>query len=90
MKRGNCYVVSEAIYHVFKKTNVHGWKSMHMNHENESHWFLKHESGMILDLTAGQFKKKPDYSKAKGMGFLTKEPSRKAAKLMETMLWQEK
>lgn len=75
--RGNCYVTSEALYHLLGGKES-GWKPMNMKHEGESHWFLKHKSGLILDATASQFKKKPDYQKARGRGFLTKQPSLRA------------
>ena len=57
----------------------------------DTHWFLQHETGMRIDITAQQF---PDdleipYSKAIGSGFLTKAPSRKATALMDSLLWQE-
>jgi hypothetical protein len=55
---------------------------MHMTHLGASHWFLKHESGFILDLTGDQFGMTLDYSKARGTGFLTKEPSKRAKKLL--------
>lgn len=85
--RGNCYVTSEAVFHLLggKKT---GWKPMTMRHEGDTHWFLKHNSGMILDLTVSQFKEKPDYTLAKGCGFLTKHPSKRAKDLMNNMVWQ--
>ena len=87
--RGNCYVTSEAAYHLLGgKTS--GWKPMQMQHEGESHWFLKHkETGLVLDLTAKQFKTLPDYSKARGRGFLTKFPSARAIDMAEKMVWQE-
>lgn len=92
--RGNCYVLSEALYWTLYFSSdpkeKFEWKPMHMRHEGESHWFLKHSNGMILDLTAKQFKKKPDYGKARGKGFLTNYPSERAIKLMEVMLWQPK
>jgi len=87
-KRGNCYVTSEALYHLLGGKDA-GWKPMNMRHENDSHWFLKHEDGKILDLTVSQFKKTPDYSKAKGRGFLTKKPSKRAKQLMETLVWSK-
>ena len=79
---GHCYVASEALYHLLggKKT---GWKPMFIKHENESHWFLKSNSGTILDPTAEQFETKVDYSKAKGKGFLTSSPSRRTSILLE-------
>jgi hypothetical protein len=78
---GHCYVASEAAYYLLGGKEE-GWKPMHMTHLGASHWFLKHESGFILDLTYNQFKSPLDYSKARGSGFLTKEPSKRAKKLL--------
>jgi hypothetical protein len=85
--RGNCYVTSEAIYHLIGGKRA-GWKPMRMRHEGETHWFLQHESGMVLDATAAQFTRIPDYTKARGCGFLTKKPSARAVALMGRMVWQ--
>jgi hypothetical protein len=60
-----------------------------MRHESDTHWFLKHQSGFILDLTAKQFETPPDYSLAIGSGFLTRKPSRRAREMIQKMLWQE-
>lgn len=87
MIRGNCYVACEAIYHLIGGKKA-GWKPMNMKHEGDSHWFLKHKSGLILDPTAKQFRTLPDYPKAKGKGFLTKKPSFRATLLMHEILWQ--
>jgi len=84
--RGNCYHTSEAVYHLLGGKKA-GWKPMVMKHEGGSHWFLKHESGMIVDLTVRQFKKKPNYKKAKGCGFLTKKPSWRAEDVMTVLIW---
>lgn len=78
---GQCYVASEAAYYLLGGKEE-GWKPMHMKHLGVSHWFLKHESGFILDLTASQFQSPLDYSGARGTGFLTKEPSKRAKKLL--------
>ena len=75
--KGQCYVMSEVMYHLFGGKNA-GWKPMRMTHEGVSHWFIQHEMGMIVDLTARQFKTMPDYRKAVGCGFLTKQPSKRA------------
>lgn len=89
---GHCYVASEAAYYLLGGKEE-GWKPMHMTHLGVSHWFLKHESGFILDLTYNQFKNTPDYSKARGTGFLTKTPSKRAKKLIirmrESHTWNE-
>ena len=90
MQRGNCYYSSEALYHILGGKRA-GWKPMHMKTDRGkySHWFLKHETGVILDPSVRQFKRKPDYTKARGSGFLTSRPSGKAKKLMTKLTWQE-
>ena len=60
---------------------------MRMKHEGDTHWFLKNGE-LIVDATVAQFKTKPDYSKAIGTGFLTKNPSKRAQQMMESMVWQ--
>jgi hypothetical protein len=87
VKRGNCYVTSEALFHLLGGKAA-GWKPMVMTHQGGTHWFLKHEDGMILDATARQFDAPPDYSKARGCGFLTVIPSKKARELIERLVWQ--
>ena len=89
MRRGNCYVTSEAAFHLLGGKEA-GWIPMRMHHEGDTHWFIKHKSGFILDLTAKQFKTPPDYSLAVGSGFLTREPSKRAKKMIQLMLWQER
>lgn len=86
--RGNCYVTSEALYHLLGGKES-GWKPMRMRWEGDTHWFLKRHDGMILDLTTLQFKHKPNYALAVGCGFLTKKPSKRAQSLMDKMLWQK-
>jgi hypothetical protein len=85
--RGNCYVTSEALYHLLGGRAA-GWKPMTMRHEGDTHWFLRHDSGTIVDATASQFKQLPDYTKARGCGFLTRQPSKRAAALMTDLVWQ--
>jgi len=85
--RGNCYVTCEALYHLIGGKRA-GWKPMQMKYCGESHWFLKHDFGIILDPTARQFEVEPDYSEARGRGFLTKRPSKRAQELMQKLLWQ--
>lgn len=85
---GNCYYTSEALYHLLGGKRA-GWKAMRMNtRATGSHWFLKHESGLIIDATRKQYGSfVPDYSKARGTGFLTKQPSAHARRLMKVMVW---
>lgn len=88
--RGNCYVASEALYHLLGGKKA-GWTPVFMNtRATGNHWFLKHESGLILDATSQQFKRgiKPDYSRGRSRGFLTRRPSRRAQQLMNDLVWQ--
>lgn len=78
---GHCYVASEAAYYMLGGKEE-GWTPQFIRHLGCSHWFLKHESGFILDLTYNQFKSPIDYSKARGTGFLTKTPSKRTVKLL--------
>lgn len=86
--RGNCYVASEALYHLLGGKEA-GWKPMMVKHEGDTHWFLKHTSGLIIDPTVSQFKESPPYEEARGCGFLTKQPSKRAQNLMQKIVWQE-
>lgn len=87
---GHCYIASEAAYHLLGGKEE-GWKPMFVRHLGCPHWFLKHESGFILDLTADQFKTSVDYNKGRGTGFLTKEPSKRTKTLIkridDSALW---
>ena len=90
--RGNCYVTCEALWHLLGGPKS-GWKPMYVKHEGDTHWFLKHLAcggcpEAILDPTISQFKSKPDYTSARGCGFLTSKPSKRAKKMMRIMVWQ--
>lgn len=85
---GHCYVASEAALFLLRNRGIKGWKPMFIQHEGEPHWFLRHTSGLILDLTAEQFKTPVPYELAKGKGFLTKEPSKRAMEVVHR--WQER
>ena len=58
------------------------------------HWYLKHETGVIVDPTDIQFKYPPTNLArarlARGSGFLTKLPSKRALELMKELVWQTK
>lgn len=78
---GHCYAASEALFHALGR-QAQGWKSMTMRFGAGTHWFLKHESGVVLDPTWDQFGVPVPYGQARGAGFLTVKPSRRA----QTML----
>lgn len=85
---GKCYVATEAVYYLAGGKEA-GLKPMRMKvpveddgYEQITHWFLRGPNGEVIDLTAGQFKRIPDYSTAIGSGFMTKHPSSMASELM--------
>lgn len=80
-----CYVVSELLYHALGGKEA-GWKPMQMQHEGASHWFLRHADGTILDATVTQFETVPDYTVARGKGFLTKSASARTRALAERVI----
>lgn len=86
-RRGNCYVASEALYHALGGKRA-GWTPMRMRVPGDTHWFLRHASGVIVDPSRQQFRKPLDYSKARGAGFLTRRPSKRARILLDTLTFQ--
>lgn len=79
---GHCYTASEALYHAMGGKAA-GLTPMQINHEGAPHWFLKTKDGGIIDPTADQFKTPVPYEKAKGKGFLTRQPSKRARTILE-------
>lgn len=85
--RGNCYVTSEALYHLLGGKAA-GWVPMNMRWEGESHWFLRNRiTSTIVDVTVSQFKHRPNYGLARGRGFLTRRPSAAATRLMGRLVY---
>lgn len=81
---GHCYAASEAMYHTLGGKEA-GWTPQSIRHEGSPHWFLKHESGKILDPTGDQFKTPVPHDQAVGKGFLTKVPSKRAREIMRRL-----
>ena len=79
----HCYIASE-VYYFLQGGKDAGLKPMNMKHEGSSHWFIK-DGDEVIDITVGQFNEAPDYSKARGRGFLTKRPSKRAQWLIVSM-----
>ena len=75
---GHCYVASEALYHLLGG-RVAGLKAMSIQHEGGPHWWIRDAAGNDIDLTAAQFSTPVPYSLGVGRGFLTHEPSQRAA-----------
>lgn len=79
---GHCYVASEAYYHIVGKHDGFRPKCMKIN--GVTHWWLQRGSN-IIDLTSDQFNFQPNYwsDSARGRGFLTKGPSKRARVLID-------
>lgn len=94
LERGNCYAASEALYHILGGKKA-GWKPMRFkftgpDQKLDTHWFLKHTSGLVLDPSVRQFKgAQVPYEKGVGGGFLTKGPSLRARRLIRELTWQQ-
>jgi hypothetical protein len=82
----HCYVASEAFWHMTGKQ----FKPMFIRHEKSPHWFLMAGDGFVIDLTRSQFQTHPNYDSAKGKGFLTKQPSKRAQHLIDRIHKQQK
>jgi hypothetical protein len=75
---GHCYVASESYWHLAGGA-ASGLTPQVIRHEGASHWYLRGADGQIIDLTAGQFQTPVPYAQGRGCGFLTRQPSKRAA-----------
>lgn len=73
---GHCYVASEALYHLL------GGKPMFIRHEGWPHWWIRGPNGETWDLTSAQFRTPVPYGKGVCKGFLTRQPSKRAAEVI--------
>lgn len=79
--RAHCYIASEALYHMLGGPAA-GLTPMNIVHEGSQHWFLRGPNGEIIDPTHGQFENPVPYENARGRGFLTAQPSKRAAEII--------
>lgn len=83
---GHCYVASEALWHLLGGPKS-GYTPQAIRHEGSPHWYLKHKTtGKVIDLTSDQFATPVPYEKGVGKGFLTKEPSKRAQNVIDSVL----
>ena len=73
---GDCYPAAEVVYHAAGGKRA-GLTPAQVEHDGQSHWFVRGESGKIYDPTADQFRTSVPYEDGVGRGFLTKKPSRR-------------
>lgn len=81
---GHCYAASEALYHALGGRAV-GLTPMRLRHEDDPHWYLRTAEGTFLDPTGDQFTSAPPHANGVGCGFLTREPSRRAAEILRRL-----
>jgi hypothetical protein len=81
---GHCYVASEAIYHLLGGREA-GYTPQVIQHEGGAHWFLRGAEGEIIDPTADQFSTPVPYEQGRGVGFLTRQPSKRACVVIERL-----
>ena len=83
---GHCYVAAESLYHMIGGSNSGFFPCRGRDAEGIVHWWLENNEGYILDPTEGQYTKSgkcPPYANGTRGGFLTKDPSKRSAILME-------
>lgn len=73
---GDCYPAAEVVYHAAGGKKA-GLTPAQVEHEGQSHWFVRGGHGKVYDPTADQFETPVPYDEAVGRGFLTKKPSRR-------------
>ena len=59
---------------------------MTLRHEGSPHWWLVGPDNKVIDLTAEQFTAPVPYEQGRAIGFLTREPSRRAATVIARVL----
>jgi hypothetical protein len=94
---GHCYVACEVVKALAReklrpcyvetrgKININGDYRQGQCDWPCSHWFLRTKKGEVIDPTEDQFDHLIPYHNAVGKGFLTKEPSTRARKVIERM-----
>lgn len=79
---GHCYIAAEALWHLLGGP-ASGYKPMTARDpDGGTHWWLQDAQGEPLDPTAAQYLTdglQPPYHLGRGCGFLTRQPSKRAA-----------
>lgn len=83
---GHCYVVTEAIYHLYGKSRGFKPKVVRVPEaDNTTHWWLENAKGERIDGTKEQFESVGitiPYEQGRGSSFLTNKPSYRCNKLI--------
>tara|TARA_Y100000034_G_scaffold130321_2_gene188542 strand:- start:85057 stop:85452 length:396 start_codon:yes stop_codon:yes gene_type:complete len=82
---GHCYAACDALYELIGRKESGFTPHCAKDENGITHWWLQ-RGEEILDPTKEQYTSdgvSPPYSKGKGKGFLTKEPSKRARKIIK-------
>lgn len=90
---GHCYVAAETAYWLFGGPPS-GWKprvarTLDARGESCTHWWIEHPDAGRCDPTAAQFYSRgaqPPYGDARGIGFLTAQPSKRSQTVLSRLL----
>lgn len=77
---GHCYVACEVLWHAGLCEMSYRPESLRW--EGGVHWRLRHTNGHVVDPTTEQFFSPPPLWLGRGRGFLTREPSARAARVL--------
>ena len=90
--QGYCYAAAEAFFHLIRRK---GYKMAYLDVGEEfslykrfpqgTHWYITTSDGRIIDPTADQYPHGPPYELGRNCGALTKQPSKRAAKLISAV-----
>lgn len=82
---GHCYAASEALFHMLGGKEA-GYVPMRASTPLGTHWWIRDKNGNYLDPTKEQFIHRGfelPYDRGIGAGFLTKQPSKRAQKIID-------
>lgn len=82
---GHCYAATEALFHMLGGFDSE-WRPVRgKDDDGIVHWWLENNAGERLDPTSEQYTaagKEPPYDRGRRAGFLTRQPSKRAQKVM--------
>lgn len=83
---GHCYAAAEALFHALGGKAAGLTARVARDPDGGTHWWLSAANGDVLDPTREQYTalgKQPPYEAGRNVGFLTREPSRRARVILQ-------
>ena len=81
---GFCFVATETMFQLLVDSGIHEYRPHCVRHEGDTHWFLMTKSGVVIDLTVGQFKTTPDYNRGRRNGMMRRRDPLNPSKTIPT------